>query len=138
MIIDGRRLEPSLPASRGKHQIREGLAYVTSRSDILLVLMVVFFVGTFGMNFQLTSALMAQQEFGKGAEQYGILGTFMAVGSLAGALLAARRVKPPARSVHRDHGADLRCDRGGRRSDAHLRDLRRHPADAWAWSPCSR
>jgi MFS family permease len=95
VIIDGRRLEPSLPASRGKHQIREGLAYVTSRSDILLVLMVVFCVGTFGMNFQLTSALMAQQEFGLGPEQYGILGTFMAVGSLAGALLAARRVNRP-------------------------------------------
>ena len=95
VIIDGRKLEPSLPASRGKHQIREGLAYVTGRSDILLVLMVVFFVGTFGMNFQLTSALMAQQEFGKGPEQYGILGTFMAVGSLAGALLAARRVNRP-------------------------------------------
>ena len=43
------------------------------------------------MNFQLTSALMAQQEFHRGAEQYGILGTFMAIGSLAGALLAARR-----------------------------------------------
>ena len=95
VIIDGRKLEPSLPASRGKHQIREGMAYVTSRSDILLVLMVVFCVGTFGMNFQLTSALMAQQEFGKGPEQYGILGTFMAVGSLAGALIAARRVKRP-------------------------------------------
>ena len=55
----------------------------------------VFFVGTFGMNFQLTSALMAQQEFGLGAEAYGLLGTFMAVGSLAGALVAARRVQAP-------------------------------------------
>ncbi|HYI59301.1 MAG TPA: MFS transporter [Microlunatus sp.] len=95
MIIDPHRLEPSEPADRGKRQIRAGLAYVTDRSDILLVLLVVFFVGTFGMNFQLTSALMAQQEFGLGPEQYGILGTFMAIGSLAGALLAARRVKRP-------------------------------------------
>ena len=95
MIIDPRRLQPSEPADRGKRQIRAGLAYVTDRSDILLVLLVVFFVGTFGMNFQLTSALMAQQEFGLGPEQYGILGTFMAIGSLAGALLAARRVKRP-------------------------------------------
>ena len=95
MIIDPRRLQPSEPADRGKRQIRAGLVYVTDRSDILLVLLVVFFVGTFGMNFQLTSALMAQQEFGLGPEQYGILGTFMAIGSLAGALLAARRVKRP-------------------------------------------
>jgi MFS family permease len=95
LIIDPRRLEPSLPATRGKRQIREGMAYVVGRSDILLVLLVVFFVGTFGMNFQLTSALMAQQEFGMGPEQYGILGTFMAIGSLAGALLAARRTGAP-------------------------------------------
>lgn len=95
VLIDPRRLEPSPPASRGKRQIREGLLYVTGRSDIALVLLIVFFVGTFGMNFQLTSALMAQQEFGKGPEQYGILGTFMAIGSLAGALVAARRTRRP-------------------------------------------
>lgn len=95
VVIDGRWLEPSPPASRGKRQIRAGLAHVAGDNDILLVLLVVFFVGTFGMNFQLTSALMAQQEFGKGPEQYGILGSFMAIGSLAGALLAARRVKRP-------------------------------------------
>ena len=68
----------------------------------------VFFVGTFGMNFQMTSALMAQQEFHKGAEQYGILGTFMAVGSLTGALLAARRRRRSARPVRGDDGRCLR------------------------------
>ena len=30
------------------------------------------------MNFQMTSALMTQQEFQMGAEAYGILGTFVA------------------------------------------------------------
>jgi MFS family permease len=34
---------------------------------------------------------MATQEFGKGAGEFGILGSVLAVGSLAGALLAARR-----------------------------------------------
>ena len=56
-----------------------------------------FFVGTFGLNFQLTSALMATEVFGKGAGEYGILGSVLAIGSLAGALLAARRVPDPAR-----------------------------------------
>ena len=50
-----------------------------------------FFVGTFGLNFQMTTALMAQQEFHRSAEAYGILGTLLAVGSLVGALIAARR-----------------------------------------------
>ena len=80
---------------RAKHQIREGMAYVLHRGDLLLILCVAFFVGTFGMNFQMTSALMAQQEFHQGAAAYGILGTFMAFGSLTGALLAARRQQRP-------------------------------------------
>ena len=50
-----------------------------------------FFAGTFGLNFQMTSALMATEVFDKGAGEYGILGTTMAIGSLTGALLAARR-----------------------------------------------
>ena len=95
LLIDSRLLHITPPAARAKRQIREGLAYVAGHGEILLVLLVVFSVGTFGMNFQLTSALMAQQEFHKGAEQYGILGTFMAFGSLAGALLAARRRSRP-------------------------------------------
>ena len=53
-----------------------------------------FFVGTFGMNFQMTSALMATEVYGKGASAYGILGSILAIGSLAGALLAARRARP--------------------------------------------
>ena len=95
ILIDASKLQITAPAARAKRQIREGMAYVRSRSDIMLVMFVVFFVGTFGMNFQMTSALMAQQEFRKGPEEYGILGTFMAVGSLAGALLAARRRTAP-------------------------------------------
>ena len=37
---------------------------------------------------------MATQEFDKGAEEYGLLGTMMALGSLAGSLMAARRGYP--------------------------------------------
>jgi MFS family permease len=95
LLIDARTLQVTPPTARAKRQIREGLAYVGRHGEILLVMCVVFCVGTFGMNFQLTSALMAQQEFHRGPEAYGILGTFMAFGSLAGALLAARRRKAP-------------------------------------------
>ena len=96
VLVDPRRLTIVPPAPRAKRQIQEGLAYVRGRPDLLLVMGTVFFLGTFGMNFQMTSALMAQQEFHRGAEQYGILGTFMAVGSLTGALLAARRRAAPS------------------------------------------
>jgi MFS family permease len=84
-------LDPAIIAPRQPGMIREGVHYVRNRPDLLLVLAVVFFTGTFGLNFQMTSALMATEIFDKGPTEYGLLGTFMAVGSLTGALVAARR-----------------------------------------------
>lgn len=84
---------------RTKGMLRDGLRYVRGRKDVMLILAVVFFAGTFGMNFQLTSALMATQVFDKGAGEFGILGTTMAVGSLTGALVGARRTKRPRLSL---------------------------------------
>jgi MFS family permease len=71
----------------------EGVRYVRGQPKMILILIMVFFAGTFGMNFQITSALMATEVFGKGASEYGLLGSAMAVGSLTGALMAARRVR---------------------------------------------
>ncbi len=86
-------------APRGKGAVREGLRYVRGRSDIVVILVVLFVVAAFGLNFQMTSAVMATEEFGKDADAYGILGSVLALGSLAGALLAARRVRPRVRLV---------------------------------------
>ncbi|MCU1535784.1 MAG: transporter, partial [Humibacillus sp.] len=80
-----------------KGQIREGLRYVRGRPDLILVMFLVFVLGTFGMNFQLTMALMATKVFDKGPGEYGLLGSIMAVGSLTAALLSARRAKPRLR-----------------------------------------
>lgn len=85
------------PRQRGS--VRQGIAYVRGRPDLLLVLGVMGFVGTFGLNFQLTSALMATEVYGKGAGEYGVVGSVMALGSLAGSLLAARRAAPRLRLV---------------------------------------
>lgn len=90
-------LRPAPALARGKGAIREGVAYVRSRPDIQLVMVLVFVLGTFGMNFQITTALMATKEFGKGPEEYGLLGSVMAIGSLTAALLSARRAKPRLR-----------------------------------------
>ena len=79
--------------------IRDGIAYVKNRTDIIVIFVVVSVVSTFGLNFQMTSALMARIEFGRGASEYGILGSVLAIGSLAGALLAARRERPRVRLV---------------------------------------
>jgi MFS family permease len=95
-----RELQPMPHAKRHeKGQIRAGWAYVRGRSDIVVIMVVVGVVSTFGLNFQLTSALMARTEFGKGASEYGVLGSVLAIGSLTGALLAARREQPRVRLV---------------------------------------
>jgi MFS family permease len=86
-------------AAREKGMIRDGMRYLWRRPDLMMVLVAVFFAGTFGLNFQMTSALMATQAFHKGAGEYGILGSILAIGSLFGALLAARRVRTRARLV---------------------------------------
>ena len=94
-----RELRPQPRRERGGHPVRDGLAYVRSRPDIVLTMVIMGMVGTFGLNFQLTTALMARLVFDKGAGEYGLLGSIMAIGSLAGALIAARREHPRLRLV---------------------------------------
>ncbi|NEM92523.1 MFS transporter [Galbitalea soli] len=85
------------PRARG--QIRAGWVYVWGRPDIVVVLVMVFLVGTFGFNFPIFTSTMATVAFHKGASEFGILSSIMAIGSVAGALLAARREKPRLRVV---------------------------------------
>ena len=70
--------------------IREGIAYAKARPDIYVVMIMVFALATFGLNFQIFNALMATQEFGLGPASFGLMGTFIAVGSLTGAIGSAR------------------------------------------------
>ena len=82
------------PLRRGRGSVWEGVRYVAGRPDLQIVMFIVFVLGTFGFNFQITNALMATKTYGMGADAYGLLGSVMAVGSLTAALLAARRPEP--------------------------------------------
>jgi MFS family permease len=53
-----------------------------------------FLIGTFGLNFPIFISTMSVTVFHAGAGQYGLLTSIMAIGSVAGALLSARREKP--------------------------------------------
>ena len=75
---------------RSLGNIREGIAYAKARPDIYVVMIMVFALATFGLNFQIFNALMATQEFGLGPANFGLMGTFIAVGSLTGAIASAR------------------------------------------------
>jgi MFS family permease len=94
MRMQPEKLFRSQRLPRGKGQVREGLRYVRSRPDIMLIFFVAGLVGTFGLNFQITNALMATGAFHLGARYYGLLGSSMAVGCLAAAFFAGRRERP--------------------------------------------
>jgi MFS family permease len=80
----------NLDRPRSDGSIREGIAYAKARPDIYVVMLMVFFLATFGLNFQIFNALMATQEFGLGPASFGLMGTFIAIGSLSGAIGSAR------------------------------------------------
>ena len=89
-------LHPSPPVARGRGQLREGIRYVRGRTDLVVTMFLVFVIGTFGLNFQLTAALMAKQVFHRNAAGYGLLSTALAVGAFIGAINATRRVRRPS------------------------------------------
>lgn len=95
ITLDRTQLKRSVPTPRAKGQVRQGFRYVAQRPDLVIALGVGFAVGTFALNFQLTNAIMVRQEFHLGAQSYGLLGSVLGIGSLAGALVAARRQTAP-------------------------------------------
>jgi MFS family permease len=94
LLVMEREVTDQPAAPPGTRRLRDGLRYVGGRPDLLMVLAIMFFVGTFGMNFQMTMALMATGAFDQGPREFGLLGSILAVGSLVGSLLAARRRTP--------------------------------------------
>jgi MFS family permease len=90
------QLHRSVKANRGGlgGGLGEGFRYVWRRPDIKVILVMLFLIGTFGINFPIFISTMAVGVFHAGASQFGFLTSMMAAGSVSGALLSARREKP--------------------------------------------
>jgi MFS family permease len=76
------------------HGFVEGFRYIRGRADLKTALLMMFLIGTFGLNFPIFISTMAVKTFGAGAGRYGLLTSMMAIGSVIGALLTARRTRP--------------------------------------------
>ncbi len=85
---------PNRRAAGGRGSLVQGFSYVWQRPDLKAVLLMLFLIGTFGLNFPIFISTMAVKIFHAGAGRYGLLTSCLASGSVAGALLAARREKP--------------------------------------------
>ena len=92
--IPRRTIDAAAAAESQLTRLAAGFRYVRRRHDLVVIFVMVFVLGAFGMNFPVMSSTMAV-EFGRGAGEYGVLSSILAIGSLTGALLSARR--PAAR-----------------------------------------
>jgi len=81
-------------AGRNKGSLMEGFRHVWRRPDLRALLAMLFLVATFGLNFPIFISTMSVGAFHGGPGQYGLLSSTMAIGSVTGALLAARRAQP--------------------------------------------
>lgn len=97
LLIRTDELVPRVKAP-GASRLADGFRYVGGRPDLIVVFAMVFLIGAFGMNFPILASTMAL-EFGQEADGYGLLSSILAIGSLAGALLAARRDRARIRVV---------------------------------------
>ena len=87
-------LRTNARASRRPGGFIEGLRYVWARPDLRSILVMLFLIGTFAMNFPIFVSTMAVNVFHADARGFGLLSSIMAIGTLSGALLAAGRDKP--------------------------------------------
>jgi MFS family permease len=90
-------LFPAKQVLREPGQLRAALRYVRRRGDLVLPMALVFVVGTFGMNYQISIALLAKQVFHRGADAYGVLSMTLAIGATLGAFMGTLRRRRPTR-----------------------------------------
>ena len=90
-VTDLHRREAGGPRRGG---LVEGFRYVWGRTNLKAILLMLFLIGTFGMNYPIFISTMSINVFHAGARAFGLLTSTMAIGSVTGALLAARRRRP--------------------------------------------
>ena len=94
LLLRVSELHASARAQRSQRGFAEGLRYIRSRQDLTAVLVILFLIGTFGLNFPIFISTMAVQVFHTDARGFGLLSSIMAIGTTSGALISAGRDRP--------------------------------------------
>ncbi len=84
-------LRPSPVAERAKGQIREGFRYVRRMPELFVPLVMMGVIGTLAFNFNTVMPLFVTRDLHGNDAVFTILFSVVSVGSLVGALIAARR-----------------------------------------------
>src|SRR3954453_23187087 len=93
-LLRSSELRPNARAVRTKGGMTQGFHYVWSRRDLRAIIIMLFLIGTFGLNFPIFISTMAVTVFHTDARGFGLLSSVMAIGTISGALLAAGRARP--------------------------------------------
>ena len=94
LLLRTAELHPAGRAPAGARGLGEGFAYVRRRPDLQAIMLMICLIGTFGLNYPIFISTMSVTAFHAGPNRFGWLTSMMAVGSVTGALLAARRRRP--------------------------------------------
>lgn len=99
LLIRSADLIRTPPVERAPGQLRSALRYVAERPHVAWTIVLVGVVGTFGLKFPVVLTAMADETFAGGAQLYGLFNVVLAVGSVAGALIAGGRTHPRLRTI---------------------------------------
>ena len=98
-LLRASELRPPPRGGRARGAFTEGLRYVAGRRDLVVILVMLFLIGTFGLNFPIFISTMAVRVFHADARGFGMLLSVMAVGTVAGAYLSARSARPSLKTL---------------------------------------
>ena len=90
---------PHLVTPRGKGQVREGLRYVRTMPELFVPMVMMAIIGTFAFNFQTVMPLFVKRTLHGTDTTFTLIYSVVSLGSLAGALLSARRSSVSVRNI---------------------------------------
>jgi predicted MFS family arabinose efflux permease len=82
---------PHSVTPRGKGQVREGMRYVRTMPELFVPLVMMAIIGTFAFNFQTVMPLLVKRTLHGNDRTFTLIYSVISIGSLAGALMSARR-----------------------------------------------
>jgi MFS family permease len=92
-------LRPAPATPRGRGQVRAGLRYVRSRTELAVPLVMMTVVGTLAFNFSVVFPLFVTRDLAGTETTFTLLFSVISLGSVVGALAAARRTDVDVRTV---------------------------------------
>lgn len=98
-LMSTAQMFPAVRETREPGQVRAGLAYVRTETELLIPLLMVAIVGALAWEFPISLPLVARGDFHGGAGTYGAMTAIMAVGAVVGGLITASRKQVRQRAL---------------------------------------